>query len=275
MKNFLVGLILVASLPVWGQQRIKSKHSGNPSPKETPVADVKNDKLNYAIGFVIGKKLLADSIVLKPEMIFEAMRSLTGKSVPMMTEEEVMLTLQAFESEIRAKRELEEAVEVDTSSPSPEEYAVDSSSAGSTDETSLNDMEKIRVAAENEAKGKGWLEANKKNEGIKELPSGLQYQIIRKGKGDCPKTTSKVLVQYVGTKVDGTIFDSSIERDLPAVLPVNGVIKGWTEALQLMNPGAKWKLFVPANLAYGVDGAGPIEPGEMLIFEVELLYIMN
>lgn len=122
--------------------------------------------------------------------------------------------------------------------------------------------------------GKKFLEENGKREGVTTLPSGLQYEVIRSGEGPSPKATDKVTVHYHGTLVDGTVFDSSVERGQPATFPVNGVIKGWVEALQLMKVGDKWKLFIPSELAYGSRGAGgDIGPNEVLIFEVELLSI--
>lgn len=123
-------------------------------------------------------------------------------------------------------------------------------------------------------KGKKFLEENGKKPGVITLPSGLQYQIIKEGTGPKPALTDKVTTHYHGTLMDGTVFDSSVERGQPAQFPVNQVIPAWTEALQLMPVGSKWKLFAPANLAYGERGAGgKIGPNETLIFEVELLSI--
>ena len=122
--------------------------------------------------------------------------------------------------------------------------------------------------------GKDFLEANSKREGVVTLGSGLQYEIMNEGSGEKPTISSTVTTHYHGTTIDGTVFDSSVQRGQPASFPVNGVIAGWTEALQLMPVGSKWKLFVPSNLAYGERGAGPqIGPHTTLIFEVELLEI--
>ena len=134
--------------------------------------------------------------------------------------------------------------------------------------------QKEMTSAESLEKGRKFLEANGKREGVVTLASGLQYEVMKSGTGPMPKASDKVTVHYHGTLIDGTVFDSSVERGKPATFPVNGVIKGWVEALQLMKVGDKWKLFIPADLAYGSRGAGSdIGPNEALIFEVELLGI--
>ena len=126
----------------------------------------------------------------------------------------------------------------------------------------------------NEIAGKKFLEENKSKPGVITLASGLQYMILKEGTGPKPKLTDKVTTHYHGTLIDGKVFDSSVERGQPASFPVNGVIAGWTEALQLMPVGSKWKLFIPSQLAYGERGAGQmIGPNATLIFEVELLSI--
>jgi FKBP-type peptidyl-prolyl cis-trans isomerase FklB len=123
--------------------------------------------------------------------------------------------------------------------------------------------------------GKKFLADNAKKEGVTTTESGLQYEVITEGNGDKPKGTDSVKCHYHGTLIDGTVFDSSVKRGEPATFPVNGVIAGWVEALQLMPAGSKWKLFVPSNLAYGAQGAGNlIGPHTTLIFEVELLEIV-
>ncbi len=126
----------------------------------------------------------------------------------------------------------------------------------------------------NVTEGKKFLEENGKREGVVTLPSGLQYEILKEGTGPKPAATDNVSTHYHGTLINGTVFDSSVQRGQPASFPVNGVIQGWQEALQLMPVGSKWKLFVPHNLAYGERGAGnDIKPFSTLIFEVELLKI--
>jgi FKBP-type peptidyl-prolyl cis-trans isomerase FklB len=124
------------------------------------------------------------------------------------------------------------------------------------------------------AQGQSFLAENKTKEGVKETASGLQYMVVKEGDGEMPKNTSTVVVHYTGTLLDGSVFDSSVQRGQPATFPVNGVIAGWTEALQLMTVGSSWKLFIPYNLAYGDQGAGgAIGPYSTLIFDVELLEI--
>jgi len=129
--------------------------------------------------------------------------------------------------------------------------------------------------AGNLEEGLKFLSENRKKQGVVELPSGLQFMILKEGEGQIPTAADKVKCHYHGTLIDGTVFDSSVERGQPAVFPVNGVIQGWVEALQLMSTGSKWRLFIPSELAYGQNGAGgAIGPNSTLIFDVELLKII-
>ena len=131
-----------------------------------------------------------------------------------------------------------------------------------------------KAGEENMKEGQDFLAANKTKDGVVVLPSGLQYKILTPGTGPTPTATDTVVCNYRGTFIDGTEFDSSYKRNQPATFPVNGVIKGWTEALQLMPVGSKWQLFIPSDLAYGSRGAGGvIGPNKTLVFEVELLSI--
>ena len=133
--------------------------------------------------------------------------------------------------------------------------------------------EKKKLAEKNKQEGAAFLAENKKKKGIKTLPSGLQYKVMKEGTGKTPKATDTVVTQFKGTLIDGTEFASSYQRNEPATLPVTGVMPGWTEALQLMKEGSKWQLFVPPELAYGEQGAGPIGPNATLIFEIELVAV--
>ena len=129
--------------------------------------------------------------------------------------------------------------------------------------------------AQNKASGEAFLAANAKKEGVTVLPSGLQYEVITEGDGKKPSATDRVQCHYEGTLIDGTVFDSSIKRGEPAVFGVNQVIKGWVEALQLMQEGAKWRLYIPYDMAYGEHGAGEmIPPYSALVFDVELIKVL-
>ena len=139
--------------------------------------------------------------------------------------------------------------------------------------TSLQTAMRDKLIAKNKQEGEAFLAQNKAKEGVVTLPSGLQYKILNAGTGKKPSIDDTVLCQYRGTLIDGTEFDSSYKRGQPAALPVKGVVKGFSEALQLMPVGSKWQLFIPSGLGYGERGFGPIGPDAALIFEVELVSI--
>ena len=130
-----------------------------------------------------------------------------------------------------------------------------------------------RTLTEQKEEGAKFLAENKKNKDVKETASELQYKVVKEGNGKKPAATDRVKVHYTGTLLDGTVFDSSVQRGEPAVFPLNGVISGWTEGLQLMSEGSKYIFYIPSNLAYGDRGAQTIKPGATLIFEVELLEV--
>lgn len=140
----------------------------------------------------------------------------------------------------------------------------------------VRNAEAMKVSAENKKTGNAFLAENKTKPGVTTTASGLQYSIEKEGTGAKPTATDRVKVHYTGRLLDGTVFDSSVERKTPAEFGVNEVIKGWTEALQLMPVGSKWKLYIPSELAYGDRGAGQdIKPGSTLMFDVELLDIIK
>jgi FKBP-type peptidyl-prolyl cis-trans isomerase FklB len=205
---------------------------------EHEVLKTEKDKVSYIIGVNIGRNLQKQSVEVDPDLISRGMKDVASGTKLLMTDEEMKATMASFQQEMMKKHE-----------------------------------EEVKKAAEkNKAEGEAFLAANKKKPGVVTLPSGLQYKVITEGKGKSPKATDTVTVNYKGTLIDGTEFDSSYKRGEPATFPVNGVIKGWTEALQLMKEGSKWELFIPPDLAYGEKGAGnAIGPNETLIFEVELL----
>ncbi len=137
-----------------------------------------------------------------------------------------------------------------------------------------NQAESQAASEKNLLEGAAFLEENKGKEGITVTESGLQYRVVKEGKGKTPGASDTVTTHYTGKLLDGKTFDSSVERGTPATFPVNGVIKGWQEALQLMAEGAKWELFIPASLAYGVNGSGgTIPPNATLTFEIELISV--
>ncbi len=161
---------------------------------------------------------------------------------------------------------------------SGEDLAFDGAAMAGAIDQLVADAQAVVDAAEQEkvAEGKSFLTENGTRDGVVTTASGLQYEVMESGDGDTPGLTDKVSTHYHGTLLDGTVFDSSVQRGMPIEFPVNGVIKGWTEALQLMQVGDKWKLFIPPELAYGERGAGgAIGPNETLIFEVQLLNVIR
>jgi FKBP-type peptidyl-prolyl cis-trans isomerase FklB len=204
------------------------------------VLKTDKDKISYAIGMNIGKNMSKNEVDIDPSILVRGMKDeLAGKA--QLTDDEVKTVMTAFQGEMRKKQQekMEEA------------------------------------AATNKKQGDAFLGANKAKEGVVTLPSGLQYKIITEGSGPKPTAQDTVQCNYKGTLLDGTEFDSSAKQGgKPATIRVSGVIKGWTEALQLMPVGSKWQLFIPSDLAYGARGAGgTIGPNSTLIFEVELVSI--
>lgn len=217
-----------------------------------PVGPLKNlkDKVSYAIGLNIGRNMMRDGVDIDADLLATGIKAaLTEKDTkPLLTEEQIREVIVAFQGEMEKK------------------------AAAMAAEAA----EKRKVTADkNKKDGAEFLAANGKKEGIKTTKSGMQYQVIAEGNGPIPKITDTVRTHYKGTLLDGTEFDSSYKRNQPASFEVGGVIEGWTEALQLMKVGSKWKLFVPAELAYGERGTrdGSIGPNAVLVFEVELLAI--
>jgi FKBP-type peptidyl-prolyl cis-trans isomerase FklB len=204
-----------------------------------------DDSLSYAFGIVNYNALKSDSLELNASLVAKAM--LDGKKgTPGMTDEDARQYIMSYINQRESDKAARQA-EVDK----------------------INYKDYI---AENEA----FLAKNKERSGVITTPSGLQYEVIKMGTGPKPTAQSTVKVHYTGTLIDGTEFDSSVKRDSPAQFPVSGVIPGWTEALQLMPVGSKFKLYIPENLAYGARAAGEvIKPFSTLIFEVELLEIVE
>jgi FKBP-type peptidyl-prolyl cis-trans isomerase len=197
--------------------------------------DSDEKKASYAIGQQIGKGMKAQGLVVDASTIAAGISDVLADKPAQLTEPEMQEAIQKMREGLMNKQK--------------------------------------KDGDDNLSKGKTYLDENKKKAGVKVTPSGLQYEVVTEGKGNSPKATDTVKVHYKGTLIDGTEFDSSYKRNEPAEFPVNGVIKGWTEALQMMKPGAKWKLTIPAELAYGEAGRPSIPANSVLVFEVELLEV--
>lgn len=204
------------------------------------VMKSQKDTVSYTIGMNIGRDLKRQSIDIDPDLLAQGIKDIVAGGKTQITDEQAQACMMAFQQEMHVK----------------------------TEQKKKEDGEK------NKKEGDAFLAANKTKDGVKTTESGLQYKILKAGSGPKPTATQTVSVHYRGTLIDGTEFDSSIKRGQPAEFPVNGVIKGWTEALQLMSVGSKWQLFIPPDIAYADRGAPPlIGPNAVLIFEVELLAI--
>ena len=204
------------------------------------VLKTDKDKASYAIGMSIGKSMHKDAVDIDPNIFARGLKDALAGGKLLMTDEEAQAAITALKSDVQKKQE-----------------------------------DKMAQAGEGNVKeGEAFLAANKMKEGVVTLPSGLQYKILTVGTGPMPTAADSVVCNYKGTLISGKVFDASASHGGPATFPVGGVIKGWTEALQLMPVGSKWQLFIPPDLAYGQRGAGgDIGPGTTLIFEVELLSI--
>jgi FKBP-type peptidyl-prolyl cis-trans isomerase FklB len=218
-------------------------HTATAAKPATPLTlKTQKDKLSYAIGLNIGAGMKKDGVDVDPSILEQGLRAALTGSKPLMTEAEAQTVMTQFRTEMMKKKQ-EEAQ---------------------------------RVSEANKQEGQQFLAANKSKEGVVTLPSGLQYKILKEGTGPKPTATDTVTVNYRGTLINGTEFDSSYKRNEPTTFGVNQVIKGWTEALQLMQVGSKWQLFIPSDLAYGERSpAAEIGPNSTLIFDVELLSIQD
>jgi FKBP-type peptidyl-prolyl cis-trans isomerase FklB len=257
----ILGVILICFVawaqqsqgPSTGTQQTPSGSSQKPpAAKTTPAPAAKSttapavalttdrEKESYALGMNIARGLKGQSIDVDPTIVARAIKDVLTGAKPLLTDEEAMEALRKLQTDVRQKQE--------------------------TEHKELGDK--------NLREGQLFLAANKTKEGVVTLPSGLQYKILTEGKGPKPVAGDTVVCQYRGTLIDGTEFDSSYKRGQPATFPVSRVIKGWTEALELMPVGSKWELFIPPDLAYGDRGAGNmIGPNATLIFDVELMSI--
>ena len=206
---------------------------------EKPELKDQKDKESYSLGYQFGQSAKYQGLDINVELYTSGIRDALSGSKPQLSQEEMQQTVAELQKRFIAAREKE-----------------------------LKETSQKNLAA-----GKSFLEENKKKEGIKTLPSGLQYKVLAEGSGKSPKASNQVTVNYKGAFINGSEFDSSYKRGKPATFQVDKVIRGWTEALQLMKEGSKWQLFIPPELGYGDRGTGPIPPNSVLIFEVELISV--
>lgn len=253
MKKFTVVTLSILLFGVFGASFAAAQASGSqklpeaPTPKTqgpppasaAPFKDQKQ-KASYALGMNVGSNLKRQSVDIDPDLFVQGMKDAMSGGKTLITEQDAVTALQQLQADVRAKTEEKKKLE----------------------------------AEQNKKEGDAFLAANKTKPGVVTLASGLQYKIVTAGTGPKPAVTDKVVCNYKGTLINGTEFDSSSKHGGPATFPVSGVIRGWTEALQLMPVGSKWQLFVPPDLAYGERGAGEdIGPNATLVFEVELLSV--
>jgi FKBP-type peptidyl-prolyl cis-trans isomerase len=213
-----------------------------PAPQDQPVLKDQKEKLSYALGMDVARTLRRQSIEIDPALFNKGLNDTYSGGKLLLSDDEARALITDMQKDTRKKLEDTRAQAADT----------------------------------NKKAGDAFLAENKKAQGVVALPSGLQYKVLKAGEGKKPALDDIVVCQYRGTLIDGKEFDSSYKRNEPATFPVKGVIKGWTEALQLMPVGSKWQLFIPPDLAYGERGAGAeIGPNSTLIFEVELVSIKD
>ncbi|HZR46531.1 MAG TPA: FKBP-type peptidyl-prolyl cis-trans isomerase, partial [Candidatus Manganitrophaceae bacterium] len=196
--------------------------AGTAHAADSSVLKTQKDKVSYSIGLDMGRTLKSQAMEVDPEMVARGLRDALSNKKPLMTEEEIQKVMMEAQKQKRA----------------------------------LTATESRALGEKNLKEGAAFLAENKKKKGVVTLPSGLQYKIITEGNGKKPKATDTVTTHYRGTLIDGTEFDNSYKRGRPERFPLNGVIPGWTEALQLMPAGSKWELFIPSDLAYGPRGSG-------------------
>jgi FKBP-type peptidyl-prolyl cis-trans isomerase FklB len=225
------------------QQGTAAKPRTSTGTSQPLTLKTQKQKASYAMGMNFGTGLRKQSIDIDPAILARGLRDAFSNGKTLLTEDEARAILTQLQADLRVKQQ--EAAQ--------------------------------QLGEANKKQGLAFLEANKAKEGVVALPSGLQYKVLQEGTGPKPAATDQVVCNYRGTLLDGTEFDSSYKRGQPITIPVTGtVIKGWTEALQLMPVGSKWQLFIPAELAYADHGAGgQIGPNATLIFEVELISIQK
>jgi FKBP-type peptidyl-prolyl cis-trans isomerase FklB len=249
MKRIRITLVALLMCSAFASYAEDAKTGPSPADSASPPSTLKDDKdkISYSLGVDIGRTLQKFQLDLNEAALSQGIADVLGNKSMAMTDQELQQTLQAFQQKMMQKQQ-------DAMAKKQEDMKV--------------------VAEKNKVDGKKFLEANAKKTDVKTTASGLQYKVIKEGTGEKPKDTDVVEANYRGTTIDGREFDSSAKHGNSASFPVNGVIKGWSEALKMMPVGSKWELYVPSDLAYGDEGAGDdIAPGSTLVFEVELLSV--
>ncbi|WP_299981466.1 FKBP-type peptidyl-prolyl cis-trans isomerase [uncultured Pseudoteredinibacter sp.] len=242
MKKFAIAGVAAAVMLVAGCNEQAKK-----APEQELVLDTMEKKISYILGYDVAGRFKQDEMSLDAAAISAAVKDIAEDKQSRLTPEEMQSVMTQYQEKQMAKQQ--EAIE---------KARIESEKAGE----------------ENLAAGQAFLAENAKKEGMQSTESGLQYEVITEGSGPKPTTDDAVQVHYVGTLIDGTEFDSSVARGEPATFKVTQVIPGWTEVLQLMPEGSKWKVYIPSNLAYGPGGTGGIiGPNATLVFEVELLKV--
>ncbi len=236
------------------EQQTQQQAVVTPPPVEAKpsVYDNQKDKISYFLGTSVGTSLTQQGYEVNMDPFVHGINDAIAGKEPALTQEEMQGIMAELQQQAMARQQEMQAQQAEIQAQMM---------------TQIEEESKVHIA-----EGNAFLEKNKLEADVVSLPSGLQYKILRPGDGASPTLTDTVVAHYKGTLLDGTQFDSSYDRDEPSEFPVNGVIAGWTEALQLMKVGAKWQLFIPGNLAYAQGRAG-IPPSSLLIFEVELVEI--
>lgn len=243
-------VVVLAALALWAggwavnaadKPAADAKPAAAPADAQGGALKTNKEKISYGIGMSIGQNIKQDGIEVDVALLAKGIADVLSGAKPAVSMDEFRAAMQQLQTEMESKE------------------AAKNAAAGD----------------KNKSAGEKFLADNKSKEGVKTTASGLQYLVVKQGDGKTPSAADKVKVHYTGTLIDGTKFDSSVDRGEPITFPVGGVIKGWTEALQIMKAGSKYKLFIPSDLAYGPRGAGAlIGPNSVLIFDVELLEVV-
>ncbi len=230
---------LLSGFSASAQKAGKKDKNDKTGAEQASTMTSRQDSIRYIIGRDIGKNMLTNDISVNQALLFQGLKDGLRGVDSIINEEATEKIMMSFQQEMMMKQQ----------------------------------QKSQAAASETRVAGEAFLASNKSQPGVIALPSGLQYKVITEGEGEHPRPEDVVEVHYTGSLIDGTVFDSSVERGETIKFPLNGVIPGWTEGVQLMKPGSKYMFYIPSNLGYGDRGTGPIPGGSVLIFEVELISI--